>query len=449
MPRHVHRIAALVVLLASIVPARGTVPVPWVPANAGVMWWQPNDPSYPLSLPRQPPGEASGAWWLTRRIGASPAIPGVMHLGSFLHGLYVSAGGGAWTMLTPGCLLPPDPPAVVPPSEDEAYRSARRAIVSIAGLDACAVEGIAYDPLIPQRMYVSAYDVTSLRGTEPTIGTGGVYVSEDLGVHWRKLTGGIRGNGLAVSREPLSPATIVVGSIQASNGSVGSTPGNGSLSISTNDGASWRSVVLPPSGCADSVETSQRITPTIVINPSDSRQIFAGTNAGLYVSGDAGSTWSLAKQACGGVWGIVISPDGSTITIGDKDGVVASAATADLSFSTLVDLGAGKIQTLVADPIDQNVIYAAMWSGAGAGVYVIDTGASRMDDSLLREVIPLDQRWPSQLPKPFPFAFRSANGAAAPSLFLQVQRAIANAAPNTLDPLYVSTIFRGVFVRNA
>ncbi|MFN2613872.1 MAG: WD40/YVTN/BNR-like repeat-containing protein, partial [Actinomycetota bacterium] len=364
----------------------------------------------------------------------------------FLHGLYVSETGGGWADLTPGCLLPPDPPSAVPPGMDSEYRFTRKELVAITGLDACAVEGIAYDGVLPNRMYVAAYDVTSLRGTEPTIGPGGVYVSDTLGVSWRKLIGGIRGNGLAVWRDPVRlTATIVVGYIQASNGAVGSTPDNGSLMISDDDGMTWRSIVLPPSGCADIVDTSQRITPTVVIDPKDPSKIFAGTNAGLYASSDGGVTWTLARAACGGVWGIALTPDGSTIYIGDKDGIVSKASVSTLQFSPLVDLGAGKIQSLVLDPRDAGRLYAAMWSGADANVYAISAaGSSKRDDSLLREVIPLDQTWPAQIPKPFPLAFKSANGAAAPSLFLQVQPALTAVA----DPLYVSTIFRGVFVRS-
>src|SRR5207249_10874168 len=140
-------------------------------------------------------------------------------------------------------------------------------------------------------------------------------------------------------------STIVAGYIQASNGAVGSTPDNGSLSISTDDGTTWRSIVLPASGCADIVESSQRITPTIVIDPKDPKTIFAGTNAGLYASSDGGTTWTLARAACGGVWGIALSPDGQTIYIGDKDGVVSKAPVSSLQFTTVTDLGAGKIQS--------------------------------------------------------------------------------------------------------
>jgi hypothetical protein len=439
------RVVAFALVLGSLLPfagARAAIPVPWVPANAGVLWYQPNDASYPLSPPRQPPGEASGAWWLTRRIGSSPLLAGVMHLGSFFNGLYASAGGGAWASVTPGCWLPPDPPSWVPPDGGPSYRYARRVAVAATGLDVCGIEGLAYDPVLPNRMYAAAYDVVSLKGSEPTLGDGGVYVSDDLGVSWTKLAGGFRGNGLAVARDGNGPATIVAGYIQRSNGATGETPGGGSLSVSNDDGRSWRAVALPASGCADAPATSQRITPSIAFNPRNAREIFAGTNAGLYVSRDAGATWAAARILCGGVWGIAFSPDGTTVYTGDANGVVSRAPASTLAFAPIADLGVGKVQSLLLDQLTGTTLYAAMWSGADANVFRVPAsgGSARLDDSLLRDVVPLDQRWPAQAPKPFPLAFDDGNGAAAPSLFLAQLTAVPG-------PLYVSTIFRGVFAR--
>jgi len=237
---------ALMLALAPVARAAGPLGVttPWAPANAGVLWWQPNDPDYPFSLPRQPPGDAQGAWWLTRRIVLSPHVPGVFHLGSFFHGMYGSATGTSWASLNPGCWLPVNPPAAAGDARD-AYAAARRAAIAVTGLDACGIEGIVYDPVLPNRMYATAYDIVRLQGVDATLGDGGVYASDNLGVSWRKLRGGFRGNGLAVHRS--GPATtIAAGFIQAGS-SVGATPSNGSLTISRDGGATWTDVTLPPS----------------------------------------------------------------------------------------------------------------------------------------------------------------------------------------------------------
>lgn len=434
----------IIVLLAS--NARAGVPVPWTPENAGVLWYQPNDSAYPLDPPRQPPGEATDAWWLTRRIAAHPRLPGVMHLGSFFNGLYGIGPGGAWANLTPGCLLPVNKPRDFP-GDAGIYDYARRVAIAITGLDACGIEGIAYDPLIPGRMYVAAYDVTKLVGTEPALGDGGVYRSDDFGLGWTKLAGGFRGNGLAVARSGTGPATLVAGHIQSSNAAVGATPGNGSLSISRDDGRTWSAMSLPPSGCADSPMSSQRITPTIAIVPGDPRTIFAGTNAGLCVSTDAGATFSLAKVACGGVWGVAVSSDGSKVVIGDKDGVISASAVRSIAFTPVADLGDGKIQTVLLDPRDERVAYAALWSGRDANVMRIQMDGSarvtHLEDSLLRDIIPVEQAWPPGIPRPFPLTFNDATGAPAPSLFLTMQA--PPSAPT--GALHVSTIFRGAFVR--
>lgn len=438
--------AAAAGVLCLPLASQAGLPTPWAPANAGVMWWQPNDPGF--SLPRQPPGEPSGAWYLTRRVGIHPTMPELMHLGSFFHGLYVSTGGGGWANVTPGCLLPIEPPASVPPENHDAYRFTRRTMIAATGLNGCAIEGIAYDPVIPTRMYVAAYDVVRLSGVEPVLGDAGVYVSDDRGLSWRQMVAGLRGNGLAVSRPVGSlSATIVAGFIQASNASVGPTPNNGSLVVSRDDGFSWDTITLPPSGCSDAPGTSQRVTPTVVIDPVDPSRIYAGTNAGLYTSRDAGRTWALTKLACGGVWGVVVSADGRFVYIGDKDGVISRAPSDTLTFSPLVDLGDGKVQSLLLDPRDQRTLYAAMWSGRDANVFrvpITGSGVTRLDDSWLREIVPLDRSWPSGVPKPFPLAFKDANAAPAPSLFLAQRAPLPNPMP---APLWGSTIFRGVFVR--
>jgi len=391
------------------------------------MWWQGAD-TFGIP-PAQPPGEAGGAWWLTRRIGTSPLLPEVQHLGSLFHGMYVSAGGGAWVNVSPGCLLPMRSPV---PQFHDLYRPAREIAVAATGLDACGVEGIAYDPLIPSRIYASAFNVEDVSLSGALLGPGGVYVSDDLGLGWRKLLGGLRGNGLAVARAGAGPATIVVGYIQANNGAIGNTPGGGSLSISADDGRTWRNVSLPASGCADAVPTTQRITPTVAMPPDDPDLIYAGTNAGLYASTDGGDTFTLLRQACGGTWGLALSPDGDRVWIGDHEGRIYRADTGSSIFTFLTDLGAGKVQSLLLDR-DGRTLYAAMWDGNGAAVYRIDgqNGArAQLGDSLLE---PLDR---SALPKPFPLGPEMANGT-MPSLFLG----------RPLGRLEVSTVLRGVFTR--
>lgn len=415
--------------LPTVSPTIGPIPIPpvsgastsWIPGNAGVMWYQPSG----IGFPAQPAGEGTGSWWLTRRVTQSDA--GVMHLGSLLNGLYISTGGGAWASATPGCLLPRISPFGIPTLWD----LVRDAAIAASGLDACAIEGIAYDPIVANRVYVSAFDVTSLSLSGAQIVEGGVYVSDDGGFHFRKLLGGIRGNGLAVSRPGGLFATIVVGYIQTNNNNVGSTPGGGSLSVSNDDGLTWRSVVLPPSGCPDGVSTSQRLTPTVAVNPAYPNVFYAGTNAGLYVSADAGRMWTLATAGCTNTWGLAASLDGTTLYVGDSDGVVHKASTIGTGMTVLKDLGTGEVQSLAIDPLNANRLYAAVWAGGSAGVYRIDTrtgASSKLGDSLITGTF--------GIPAPFPVTYEHANGS-APSLFLA----------RVPGRLYASTQLRGVFVR--
>lgn len=371
-----------------------------------------------------------------------------MHLGSFFNGLYGSVGGASWTPLTTPCLLPLEPPPSTSPDLANSYRAARRLARDATGIHGCAIEGIAYDPVLPQRMYVTAYDVASLSGAEPVLADAGVYRSDNLGITWTRLAGGFRGNGLAVSRTGLN-TTIVVGFIQTSNATVGNTPNNSSLMVSQDDGVSWNTITLPASNCADSPMSSQRITPTIVFDPLRPSHVYAGTNAGLYRSTDSGSSWSLVRVACGGVWGVAMSTGVSKIYIGDKDGVVWKSDLPDLSFTSVVDLGVGKIQSLLLDSDGEQILHAAMWSGSSASVYRVPvSGASptKLHDSLLADLLPIDQNWPAGIPKLFPLKFAQGDGT-APSLFLAARSNQVGGLE--VSPLWVSTILRGVFVRSA
>lgn len=452
-----------------------TPSVGWTPANTGVMWWYPGAPQVP---PQQPPGSVTplGAFWLTRRMAVSPFTPGLMFMGSFLHGLYTSAGGAGWATTTPRCWLPPVAPTVngtpLPAPVASAYLTARNAVPSPGELDVCGVEGIAFDPTLPNRLYVTAYSI-ALSGSPPVnpgnLGNGGVYVSDDLGRTWKKLLGGIRGNGLSVQRTAAQfPAEIVAGYIQENNTAVGSTPADNSggllngqpssLAISVNDGATWNYRALPATTCGlETVGNSPRLTPSVAINPALPAHIFAGTNAGLFMSADYGNSWSLVQQTCGGVWGLAFSKDGSQLFVGDRTGVVKRATGINQlqplggGLSTVATLPGGTaIQTLLIDPRDAtpSYLYAARWNPAAntstvnAAVWRIRLSNGTSFQMLDSSLTTIEGSWPTQVPKPFPLTYQSS-----PSLFL-AQTGLGPPAPQLPEALYVSTIFRGVFVRS-
>jgi hypothetical protein len=171
--------------------------------------------------------------------------------------------------------------------------------------------------------------------------------------------------------------------------------------------------------------------------PLDSNRIYVGTNAGLYISADGGDTWRHALPACGGVWGIGLSLDGSRVVLGDHAGQIWLADRDATSFQWLGNVGGNRVQDVVVDPANPAVAYAATWEGGGASVYRIRIGGgvTRLRDPSLALA---DRAWPGSIPQPFPFSPQAAAGN-APSLFLA----------KTPGALWVSTLFRGVFVRAA
>ena len=52
-------------------------------------------------------------------------------------------------------------------------------------------------------------------------------------------------------------------------------------------------------------------------NPANTTTLYVGTDVGLYVSSDGGSTWKVAGQGLPAVsvWDLAIAPDGSRVRV--------------------------------------------------------------------------------------------------------------------------------------
>lgn len=146
------------------------------------------------------------------------------------------------------------------------------------------VSAIAIDPSNPAHVLAGAAN-------------GGVWESRDRGASWAPRTDYAATLAVgALAYDPRTPATVYCGT---GEGNWWSFLGAGILR-SNDGGTTWSTLCTAPfvgQGFFD-----------IVVDPADSRHLLAATNGGLYVSQDAGATWTQRRNAV--TWSIAIAPAG-------------------------------------------------------------------------------------------------------------------------------------------
>jgi len=104
----------------------------------------------------------------------------------------------------------------------------------------------------------------------------GVFKSVDGGRTWRRVSQAIRPQILSLAGDPGDPETLYAGTTPNAD-----TP-LGGVFKTTNGGRTWRHLSL-----------GNQIVLALAISPAARTTVWAGTSSGLYVSRDAGASWSL------------------------------------------------------------------------------------------------------------------------------------------------------------
>ena len=141
---------------------------------------------------------------------------------------------------------------------------------------------------------------------------GGVWKSMDGGAHWAPLTDGIPSASVgALAIDPSRPSTLYAGfGSQDFERSVDHASVHGAGVWKTTDGGStWTDV-------SDPTMLGLR-TAAIAVDPADGQHVYVATSAGLFVSADAGHSWTRAFP---GYWtGLAIDPlDPTTVLAGGR-----------------------------------------------------------------------------------------------------------------------------------
>ena len=217
---------------------------------------------------------------------------------------------------------------------------------------------------------------------------GGLYKSSDTGLTWSFLDGHVPVATWDVEVDPTDAKRVYATSFY--DGKVNNLTG---ISVSNDGGASWIKppTAVPPVGfCADSWRRNAPAAFGISIDPSDSKNVYIGTNCGLAMSNDKGLTWtfidpvSTAGHKATTIWDVVVH-DGGIIDVCGTDGhwrLAAGAANWQTAGSVLQALNGGRCSIAVS-PDEPYVLFAVV----GTTIFESDDGGNS---------------WPVQLVNPRP-----------------------------------------------
>lgn len=220
-------------------------------------------------------------------IAVAPSSPGNIYISAFTYGTYKSKNSGSTWELLPGPTYgyAVSRLAVHPTNSGIVY-----ALTNISGMDnfyGSTDGGKTWTELLvdygidfalskknPSRIFIAGQ---RLVGSEYFMG---LHRSLDGGANWTHLTvsSTAGSGGYAVAVDPKNDNVIYLG---------GDSSGSGELYKSTNQGESWTNITGDLTG---------RVL-DIAIDPKDTSKVYVATYAGIWKSGNGGTTWTSAYSA--------------------------------------------------------------------------------------------------------------------------------------------------------
>ncbi len=334
---------------------------PYVSSDGGVTW-QPagNDLAYaqPTALAMTKGRSTSTIWvgtaadglWRSDNNGRTwrPVLVRGMSDQSVV--AIVQDAGGRQQLLTLGSDEYPN--SYLYTSTDGGYNWQQHLVQSYTGKPETTVTDLAADPFDPDHLYA--------------VTQGGLLISQDAGLSWRQAAlpigeGLAPGGETAIALDPTQQGLIYLVTALAGN------PGKLALFRSPDGGVTWQDV--PARWNQTLEENGAPIRPLrLRLDPDDSRQLLLATNAGLWLSPDAGLTWRAAGTALEGMavddiflhprqagrW-IAVGPGGvwRTDSAGSQWLATNSGLPAASAVRSLAALPDGSLLALSGDPISE------------------------------------------------------------------------------------------------
>lgn len=218
----------------------------------------------------------------------------------------------------------------------------------ISSSDALVVDNIVFDASNPNRILVGAWMLDRPDG--------GVFVSQDKGLHWKPVPGMAGQSVLALAQAHSDPRIFVAGTLKG-------------VYRSEDGGENW-SLISPPG----SVELHE--VESVAIDPVNPQIIYAGTWHLPWKTQDGGKTWQNIKQGLivdSDVFSIIIDPHSPNVVYTSACSGIYKSEDAGLQFHKIqgIPSAARRTRVLMQDPSNPNVVYA----GTTEGLYrTVDAG---------------------------------------------------------------------------
>jgi Abnormal spindle-like microcephaly-assoc'd, ASPM-SPD-2-Hydin len=209
---------------------------------------------------------------------------------------------------------------------------------------------------------------------------GGLYKSTDGGLTWTRLNNHMPTVTWDVEVSPADSNRIFATSFY--DGRVASRSG---INVSTDGGVTWThpATSVPPAGrCLEAARRDEPAAFGISVDPSNPQNVYVGTNCGLAISNDGGTTWRYVDPTpanrADDIWDVTVHHGGIIDLCGDDGHRRSVDGGATWTTATGIALPSGRC-SIAASPDESYVLFAV----AGTSIFESDNGGGTWNTSFV------------------------------------------------------------------